>query len=125
MVYGRGPVKAVLNRLGGECARVIFFCLRNLFAAQGCLNGRQHFIQRLRMSGLTPLYLNNVIAELRLHDLRFADLLGKDGIVKLRHHAPALRGAEFPTRILAAWIVGIFLREFSEASATLDLFENI
>src|SRR5450756_2026565 len=77
------------------------------------------------MSWLTAFHLNNVIAELRLHDLRFADLLGEDGAVKLWHHTTTLRGSEFASRVLAARIVGILFRQFRKVAATLDLLKNV
>ena len=76
------------------------------------------------MRRLPLLHLHDVIAELALHDLRIADLLGEDGVVELRHHHAAAGKAQFAALFLAAGVVGVLLGQLGEVCAALNLLEQ-
>ena len=88
------------------------------------LDGGLHFAERLRMRRLPLFHLDNVIAELALHDLGIADLLREDGVVELRHHGAVLRKAQFAALVLAARIVGVLLGQLGKVPPALYLLEK-
>ena len=99
--------------------------MRLLLADQRGLDGGQDLAERLGVRRLPLLHLHDVIAELGLHNLDVADLLGKDGLVELRHHRAAPGKAQLAALVLAAGIVGVFLGQFGEVGAGLKLLEQI
>ena len=76
------------------------------------------------MRRLPLLHLHDVIAELGLHDLGVADLLGEDGVVELRHHRAAPGKAQFAALVLAAGVVGVLLGQVGKVGAALNLLEQ-
>ena len=77
-----------------------------------------------RACRLPLLNLDDVIAELALHDLRIADLLGEDGFVELRHHHAAPGKAQFAALVFAAGVVGVLPGQVGKVRAALDLLEQ-
>ena len=124
MMRRGGLLQAVLDGLGGERLRVVLFGLGGLLADQRGLDGGQDFVERLGVRGLPLLHLDDVIAELGLHDLGVADLLGEDGVVELRHHGAALGKAQFAALVFAAGIVGVLLGQIGKVRAALNLLED-
>ena len=76
------------------------------------------------MRGLPLFHLHNVIAEVGLHNVDLANLLREDRIVERRHHLAALRKSQLAACVLAARVVGVFLRQIGPASAGLQLLQN-
>ena len=124
MMRRRGLLQAVLARLRGQLLRKLRLRLRRDFARERRHNGGLHFAQRLRMRALALFNLNNVVAKAALHNGDVADFLRKDSLVELRNHLAALRESQLAALVLAARVIGIFLRQCSPASTGLQLLQN-
>jgi len=116
--------QAILDCLRSQRLRIIVFSLRRVLANHRRLDGRLHFAQRLCMLRASFFHLNDVIAELALHDFDVADILREDCLVELRHHAALLRESKLAARVLAAGIVRVLLRQIGPVAAALKLLEN-
>src|ERR1035441_743009 len=95
MMRGRSLLESVLHSFGCERASIVLFSLRQLLPNHGRLNRGLHLVKCLRVCLLALFHLHDVVAELRLHNLRIANLLSEDGVVEFWHHATALRKTQF------------------------------
>ena len=86
------------------------------------LDLRPHFGQRLRRRGPLLDDLDDVEAELRLHQVaELAGLQRERRLVELRHHLALAEEVEVAALGLAGFVLRVLLRELREVRARLDL----
>ena len=115
-----GFLQAVFACLGGERLGVALFSGGRLLAGQHFPDGRLNLAERLAVRRLPLFHLHEVVAEGCLHDPGVADLLGEDGVFKLRHHHAAPGKAQFAALVFAAGVIGVLLCQFGEVGSALN-----
>ena len=121
---GRRLLQTIFDRLRGQRLRKILLGRGCLLANQRNLDRRRNFSQRHGMSRLPLLHLDNVVAIRALHNLRIADLLRENRILKGRNHHAAPCKAQFAALVLAARVVRVLRRQFGKVRAALNLLEQ-
>src|SRR5262249_31062733 len=125
-VMGRGSgSEAVLLRFGGKLLRVGLLLLGFLLARERGLDGGLDFAQRSGMRRLFLFDLNDVIAVLGANEAGgLSGLERKGSLIEFRNGSSVLEEAEFAALLLAAGVVGVFLREIGEVSTVVQLVED-
>ena len=124
MVSGGGLFESVFGGFRGEGGGVILFRRGGFLADEGCLNGGQHLADVLLLSRLALFHLQDVVAELALHNGNVADFLAEESLLKLRHGCTLLIKAELAPCIFAA-VVGVLFGQVGKVRAGLELLEDI
>ena len=123
---GGGLVDPVLRGVGDELAGEALFGSAGPLLLKKRNDLTAHLCERLDVGRVLRFNLKNVIAELRLDDVR--GLAGREregGLIELGNGAAAIEEAEFPALRLAARVVGVLRGEIGEVAAGLDLLEQI
>ena len=87
-----------------------------------------HFVERLDVRVLLLLGLDDVVAEARADESgNLAGLLSEGGLVEFSDGGAVLDPAQLAALILAAGVVGVFLREVGEVFAVvfMELVEDV
>jgi hypothetical protein len=106
--------------VGGKLIDESLLDLSVLLFGEGVDDGSFHFIERLDVRVLLLFGLDDVIAEAGADEIgNLARLLAKGGLVEFSDGGAVLDPAQFAALILAAGIVGIFLREVGEVLAVV------